>query len=470
IQIGNEDGIWTDYLNYPVTINISRSLVRGWNIISVPVVANPNNVYNQLSDDIVPFSNDPPNSNIYAWDAEHGLYITPDVFERGRGYYLFSPYEDMHIDVSGVPYYTSYTMTLPYYAGATLPGWHLVGNPVNAEIDWDAITSDPSFSGLLPIYYTLTAGGWATYSPGFPAGAGRYIDPYVGFYVLVQPGMTGTLPVNLGSIVHAKAFGKVASTSALPDFALRLSVMTADYVDKWNYIATRYGANDDFDGEFDAAIPPSPPGMTEIAALKCDGVDLKRDIKSEMADGDVKTWTLHISGVENGQDVVISWPLDHTPDDNDISLGMNQIYGGYDFDLFDARTGEHIDMRSTGFYSFTYDGPRDLIITVSANALGTEANGKLPEKFSLAANVPNPFNASTDITFALPVKSNVTLEVMDVSGRIIKTLVDGEIESGIHTIRWNGTDNTGAEVSSGVYFYRLRTDAYSETRKMMLVK
>jgi len=458
-------------LDYPIVINVSPAIVRGWNLVSVPVAPSPNNVYIQLSDDIVPFSNDPPNSQIYAWDPVHGIFITPDAFERGRGYYLWGWYDNTHFDVTGIPYYGTMTLTLPYYASAAIPGWNLVGNPVNTEVDWDGVVGNMSFAGIYPIYYILTPGGWASYSPGFPAGASRYIEPYQGFFVLVQSGMTGVLPFGTSAIVHPKLAAESAiPADALPEFAFRIAIESGDIVDNWNYIAVRADATDGIDLNTDAIIPPAIPGAGELGALRCEEQNLQSDVKAIMLDGQVKSWTIRISGATVGEDVILSWQRDHIPDLLDGSMGIDRIYSGYDFDLYDPITDEHIDMRAIDFYSFTYSSARELVVTVNANALGAEQPGKLPEKFSLAQNIPNPFNATTEITFDLPSRSDVALQVLDISGRLVRTLANGTLESGRYTICWDGADNNGTNAASGVYFYRLCAGDYLETRRMVLIK
>lgn len=98
------------------------------------------------------------------------------------------------------------------------------------------------------------------------------------------------------------------------------------------------------------------------------------------------------------------------------------------------------------------------------------ADVTVPKGFELAQNYPNPFNPSTRIDFNLPASQNVSLEIYNVLGEKVKTLVDGHLEAGPHSIEWNSTDSHGQGVSSGVYFYRLVTDNNVATKKMMLVK
>lgn len=95
----------------------------------------------------------------------------------------------------------------------------------------------------------------------------------------------------------------------------------------------------------------------------------------------------------------------------------------------------------------------------------------MPKDFALHGAVPNPFNASTAIVFELPVESNATLEIYDISGRKVRTLVKGELSAGIYRETWNGRSDNGGTLPTGVYFYRLSTDAgFSQTRRMVLVK
>jgi hypothetical protein len=88
----------------------------------------------------------------------------------------------------------------------------------------------------------------------------------------------------------------------------------------------------------------------------------------------------------------------------------------------------------------------------------------------LAQNYPNPFNPSTEIKFSLRNKSKVTLRVYDVSGRLVNTLVDGVLGEGKHSVNWNGINSNGANVASGVYFYRMDTKDYTESKKMILLR
>lgn len=88
----------------------------------------------------------------------------------------------------------------------------------------------------------------------------------------------------------------------------------------------------------------------------------------------------------------------------------------------------------------------------------------------LLQNYPNPFNPTTAIAFELPASDQVRLRVFSASGRRVATLLDGSLSAGRHEVMWSGRDQVGQAVASGLYFYRLETADFSETRAMSLIK
>jgi hypothetical protein len=97
-------------------------------------------------------------------------------------------------------------------------------------------------------------------------------------------------------------------------------------------------------------------------------------------------------------------------------------------------------------------------------------NSSLPERVSLDQNYPNPFNPKTAITFALPQRADISLKIYDISGKLVKTLIDAECDAGYHTVIWNGTDENSDDVSSGIFIYQLSTPSGDELGKMIMVK
>jgi hypothetical protein len=126
------------------------------------------------------------------------------------------------------------------------------------------------------------------------------------------------------------------------------------------------------------------------------------------------------------------------------------------------------------FVYHDYDANGDIAgIRAEYPAFGTVVPGngttdiELPAVFALDQNYPNPFNPSTEISFALPTSGRVSLIIYNVLGQEVETLVDGNMDAGIHTVTWEASS-----YSSGVYFYRLiaDNDKFVKTNKMMVLK
>ena len=124
----------------------------------------------------------------------------------------------------------------------------------------------------------------------------------------------------------------------------------------------------------------------------------------------------------------------------------------------------------------THDGPGAvpvvvptvLIVDSTATAIGDHQTP--PAELVLHQNHPNPFNPVTTISFTVPEKSMINLSVYNVEGKLIKKLINESLDRGLKQCQWDGTGLQGTSVSSGVYFYRLKTGNKVLTRKMVLLK
>jgi hypothetical protein len=101
---------------------------------------------------------------------------------------------------------------------------------------------------------------------------------------------------------------------------------------------------------------------------------------------------------------------------------------------------------------------------------GINEGGSVPSKYSLQQNYPNPFNPVTVIKYSVPEAGNINLEIFDITGKLVRTLVSTFRLSGNYESVWNGRDDRGMNVPSGVYIYKLQTAKFSESKKMLLVK
>jgi hypothetical protein len=134
----------------------------------------------------------------------------------------------------------------------------------------------------------------------------------------------------------------------------------------------------------------------------------------------------------------------------------------------------------TGYFSYTATfgdttltsaGEYDIFVA-KLGAGGTRIEGEFvrPRSFELLQNRPNPFNSATLLRFRTAESGMVNLKIYDVSGREVRTLVDGWRQPGSHTVLWDGRSDVGVQASSGVYFYRLQAGSWVETRKMLLLR
>ena len=123
------------------------------------------------------------------------------------------------------------------------------------------------------------------------------------------------------------------------------------------------------------------------------------------------------------------------------------------------------------YFSDDCGSPHNQTVTVNlAPPVPTPVSPHVTYENRLEANVPNPFNPSTTIHYELAQSGRATLGVYDVSGKLVRTLVDREHNVGSYEARWDGRNDSGASVASGVYFYRLESGRFMQTRRMVLLK
>ena len=167
------------------------------------------------------------------------------------------------------------------------------------------------------------------------------------------------------------------------------------------------------------------------------------------------TLSVEVGGTAN----VYQW----TKDGSDISGATENTFTIDSVDVSD--TGTYICEITNTIASELTLYSKEMNVTVEG-AVGVEdTENKIPTEFALYQNYPNPFNPSTTIKYSIPKQSNVTIKVFDVLGSEVKTLVNKEQTQGNYEIEFDGTDLT-----SGIYFYRIQSGDFVETKKMILIK
>ncbi len=118
-----------------------------------------------------------------------------------------------------------------------------------------------------------------------------------------------------------------------------------------------------------------------------------------------------------------------------------------------------------------YEDPTNPLFYCYPICEGAIEEGKTePENYELAQNSPNPFNSATEIQYGIPQDADVSVEVYNIQGHKIKTLVTEHQSAGYYTVKWDGTDDSRETVASGTYFYRIRAGEYEAKKRMLYIK
>lgn len=112
----------------------------------------------------------------------------------------------------------------------------------------------------------------------------------------------------------------------------------------------------------------------------------------------------------------------------------------------------------------------DAMLNENSQALGAVEVAAIPTTYALELNYPNPFNPSTTIRYQIPNQSNVNLDIYNLQGQKIRTLVAKEQKAGYYNVVWDGRNEAGQTVSSGVYLYRVQAGSFVASHKMLMIK
>jgi hypothetical protein len=223
-------------------------------------------------------------------------------------------------------------------------------------------------------------------------------------------------------------------------------------------IPSGYGEVEDYVTSIGSEEPVSVDLATFSATPVADGIKVEWNVMSEINHAG---YNLYRANSQNGDYVRLNAAL----------IGFDPATSALEEQHY-----EFIDSNAsaTSFYKLediSLDGQSEWHGPIQATVLSAvESSIELPTEFELMQNYPNPFNPTTTISYALPNRSDMTLNVYDVNGRLIRTLVNGVQSAGSHSVTWNGLNSTGEMVPSGLYIYRMSAGDFSKTGRMTLLK
>lgn len=431
-------------------------------------------------------------SNVYTWNEAtqsfESISNATDVPTTGTGFIAYV-YADDDFDGtpegfpktlmnSGAQFTGTSSPTLSFTDSGALvnDGWNLLGNPFGASIDWDA-AHGWSRTNLDATYYV--------WSDSANAGAGAYLS---------WNGITGTL--ENGKIAPWQGFWVKANATS-PSISINdstknsggvyhKSVPTPElrFVLKGNNLSSQSIIM--FDER--AMLDEDPFDAYKLASLNSEYLSLgssvgsgtSMDIQALPTDFEEIEIDLNITGSDLNGEFSLSWEEKSIPVDWSIVLldrELNTEYGlstlsSISFELNQSKGKEDTRNDATPQAPIQVLGKAKgvqnrfaLRITVETS-VSNELVSNLPKQVELNQNYPNPFNPSTSIAFGLPTSGNVTLEVFDLLGRKVATLLQGENKTaGRHTINFDAS-----RLSSGMYIYRLKAGNSAVTKKLTLIK
>jgi hypothetical protein len=207
--------------------------------------------------------------------------------------------------------------------------------------------------------------------------------------------------------------------------------------------------------DFTLSACPQPAGLVASDSL---GTVIELDW-SAVVHGDLDGYNVYRSRFENGEYILVNGEpvqgthyVDGTPPDSGV-------YWYYVAAVYS----------NSGWEAESFGSNKDWGALTNPDDV-SEGEDLVPREFFLSQNYPNPFNPATSISYGLPQDSRVRIEVFNILGQNVRTLVDEDQQAGYKRVIWDGRDRNGRAVASGVYFYRLKAGDSQETKKMLMVK
>ncbi|MFC1731375.1 FlgD immunoglobulin-like domain containing protein [candidate division KSB1 bacterium] len=452
------------------TTNI-KSITPGWNMIGVPVeTESPNDPQTIFSDDISPFRFESGNSNIYEYNEVSGGWTLPSTIQYWNGYILYG-FFPANVDVSGLEITSDFTRSLSY---TNNNGWHLAGNPYAENVEWETdIVPDANISST---FYRWT-GRQYEYYPG--GGLTATISPWQGFWVRAEQNGAELDFIYPGTSTPKRA----VNVNNIP-LRIQIKAESGNLQDIHNYIGISEQAIDEYDAYDVFELVPLDDEFISVYFPHGEWNNpgnYTQDIRKAL--DETTTWQMNVLSRSNTDIVTLTWSI---PD---------EFYSDYDVIL--TTGGEKsINMRESDSYSYSVipvipktsaprlsisndpgnfmsklsdDGVTEKSFTLILNK-AEESNSLVPDEYYLKQNYPNPFNPTTTIEYGLIQAGHVSLKIYNTLGQEIRTLVNTQQGAGEYRVIWDGVNNAGRSVASGVYLSRISSGTFTSIKKLILLR
>ena len=385
-------------------------------------------------------SNILPEVTVFDFDPEEG-YSLPERLEPFNGHW-FSTEGGISLSVAGLP--------VEEYAREVTPGFHLFSGLVSGEA---SLTPYPDPGSIKAIFRFDPEIGYELTST-IPAGEAVWVNVDTMSSITVLPAQ-----VNTNSIVSNNPYKETPWQTTLTSTGE--TVGTAVSVSSVVIEGSEFGTST-------VPAPPTPPSYTtnlRLWELNFTSGPFFQDTRLQNTLPE-SMWVLEVDphGSEPppvDRTATVSW------DGSTLGMGNWEIREGSD------GTGAVIvaDMISTTSFDVTGNSSQFFTIVYSpVDTTPVENPDELPDRFALEQNYPNPFNPTTKIQYQLPVASDVSIKIYDLTGKLIRTLVTDTLPAGYHSAEWDAKSNSGVEVASGVYIYQILASDFRGSNKMVLIR
>jgi len=288
----------------------------------------------------------------------------------------------------------------------------------------------------------------------------QILEPWEGYFVLNDSSQAITLsvrPIEAQSRLQKKS--PFVALNGEHDYALRLSASDGAFKDTYNYVGLMEHALQGYD-KLDLPEPPMIGDYVSLSIVES-GRNFIANFKPINNEG--QQWEMRITSTVPNQTVCVSL--------NESGV----LPSGFGVHVLDEDEFAAIPLEGR---SFTVQlGDRNTVrsfkVIVGTKAYAEHSSAGIPltpVEYSLEQNYPNPFNPSTTIRYSLNKRSAVALEIYNTLGQRVKTLVHGEQTTGTYSIVWNGSNDAGSFVSSGMYFYHLHAGEFRASKKLLLLR
>jgi hypothetical protein len=328
-----------------------------------------------------------------------------------------------------------------------------------------------------PTGATVTSGGFFSWVPGATQlGAFNIV-------VSVSDGALADTAKSKITVIHvnrAPAFVAKLATQSVNEGSTVTFTYTATDPDAgttlvFSLVNPPAGATITSGGAFTFALPANPAASYQITAVVSDG-SLTDTAKATLTVNHKPVMSSRTPATVSqiSRNVATTFTVNATdPDGNTLTFAW-KVNGVAESATGNTLTKTFTDGHNTAkTVTATFSDPGGLkdSTTWSFTITPVEGDAILPTEFALGQNYPNPFNPTTTMTYALPKEAQVTFEIYNMLGVRIRTLLAGQTKSaGFYTMTWDGKDDAGHSMSSGIYLYRINAGSFISSKKMTLLK